>query len=102
MQKSKQQKLIMALVAGVLVAGFSLAARTGVPILPVFLHYEAQDDFEWQDPYTLPDKIREDYLDSYDGDRYVESMRYVRRYPDELPELTRATRDQHRAIPING
>jgi pimeloyl-ACP methyl ester carboxylesterase len=35
----------------------------------------------------LPDEIRADYLDSYDGDRYVESMRYVRRYPDELPEL---------------
>jgi pimeloyl-ACP methyl ester carboxylesterase len=37
----------------------------------------------------LPDEIRADYLDSYDGDRYVESMRYVRRYPDELPELAR-------------
>jgi pimeloyl-ACP methyl ester carboxylesterase len=35
----------------------------------------------------LPDEIRADYLDSYDGDRYVESMRYVRRYPEELPEL---------------
>jgi pimeloyl-ACP methyl ester carboxylesterase len=35
----------------------------------------------------LPDEIRADYLDSYAGDRYVESMRYVRRYPDELPEL---------------
>ena len=32
--------------------------KAGVPILPVFLHYEAQDDFEWQPPYTLPDKIR--------------------------------------------
>jgi pimeloyl-ACP methyl ester carboxylesterase len=37
----------------------------------------------------LPEEIRADYLDSYDGDRYVESMRYVRRYPDELPELAR-------------
>lgn len=36
---------------------FEVSQRTGVPILPVFLHYEAQDDFEWQDPYTLPDKI---------------------------------------------
>jgi len=35
----------------------------------------------------IPDEIREDYLASYDGDRYVESMRYVRRYPQELPEL---------------
>ncbi|QAU32968.1 lysophospholipid acyltransferase family protein [Janthinobacterium sp. 17J80-10] len=37
---------------------FEVSIRTGIPILPVFLHYEAQDDFEWQPPYTLPDKIR--------------------------------------------
>lgn len=37
---------------------FEVSIRTGVPILPVFIHYEAQDDFEWQPPYTLPDKIR--------------------------------------------
>lgn len=37
---------------------FDVSMRTGIPILPVFLHYEAQDDFEWQPPYTLPDKIR--------------------------------------------
>jgi len=36
---------------------FEVSLRTGVPILPVFLHYEAQDDFEWQPPYTLPHKI---------------------------------------------
>jgi len=35
----------------------------------------------------LPDAIREDYLGSYDGDRFVESMRYVRSYPTELPKL---------------
>jgi pimeloyl-ACP methyl ester carboxylesterase len=35
----------------------------------------------------VPDDIRADYLDSYDGDRFVESIRYVRRYPEELPEL---------------
>jgi len=35
----------------------------------------------------VPDEIRADYLDCYDGDRLAESMRYVRRYPDELPEL---------------
>jgi len=37
--------------------------------------------------YTLPDPIREDYLSSYEGDRMVESMRYVRAYPAELPVL---------------
>jgi pimeloyl-ACP methyl ester carboxylesterase len=35
----------------------------------------------------VPDAIRADYLDCYDGDRFAESMRYVRRYPEELPEL---------------
>jgi pimeloyl-ACP methyl ester carboxylesterase len=37
--------------------------------------------------YALPDFVREDYLCSYDGDRFVESMRYVRTYPTELPVL---------------
>jgi pimeloyl-ACP methyl ester carboxylesterase len=37
--------------------------------------------------YQLPDAIREDYLSSYEGDRMVESMRYVRAYPTELPAL---------------
>jgi pimeloyl-ACP methyl ester carboxylesterase len=37
--------------------------------------------------YVLPDPIREDYLSSYQGDRFVESMRYVRAYPTDLPVL---------------
>jgi len=37
--------------------------------------------------YTLPDAVREDYLSAYEGDRFVESMRYVRTYPAELPIL---------------
>jgi pimeloyl-ACP methyl ester carboxylesterase len=37
--------------------------------------------------HALPDSIREDYLSSYEGDRFVESMRYVRTYPTELPAL---------------
>jgi len=36
---------------------FEVSMRTGIPVLPLFLHYEAQDDFEWQEPYTLPQKI---------------------------------------------
>jgi pimeloyl-ACP methyl ester carboxylesterase len=38
--------------------------------------------------YPLPDHVREDYLSSYDGDRFVESTRYVRTYPTELAALT--------------
>jgi pimeloyl-ACP methyl ester carboxylesterase len=37
--------------------------------------------------YELPDSVREDYLSAYEGDRFVESMRYVRAYPKELPIL---------------
>lgn len=32
---------------------FDVSLRTGVPIVPVFLHYEMQDRFEWQPPYGL-------------------------------------------------
>jgi pimeloyl-ACP methyl ester carboxylesterase len=37
--------------------------------------------------YTLPDATREDYLSAYEGDRFVESMRFVRTYPTQLPVL---------------
>jgi pimeloyl-ACP methyl ester carboxylesterase len=37
----------------------------------------------------VPDHIRADYVASYEGDRYVESMRYVRSYPEQLPELAK-------------
>jgi pimeloyl-ACP methyl ester carboxylesterase len=37
--------------------------------------------------YPLPDYVREDYLSSYGGDRFVESMRYARSYPTDLPVL---------------
>jgi len=36
---------------------FDVSMKTGVPILPVFLHYEAQDDFEWRNSHTLLNKI---------------------------------------------
>ena len=39
--------------------------------------------------YALPDFVREDYLNSYRGDRMAESIRYLRAYPTELPELCR-------------
>ena len=36
---------------------FDISIRTGVPILPVFLHYEEQDRFEWHQPHTLLHKF---------------------------------------------
>jgi pimeloyl-ACP methyl ester carboxylesterase len=38
--------------------------------------------------YALLDFVREDYLSAYEGDRFVESMRYVRSLPTELPVLS--------------
>jgi hypothetical protein len=43
----------------------------------------------------VPDNIRADYLSCYDGDRFVESMRYVRRYPEELPALAGEPHHEH-------
>jgi pimeloyl-ACP methyl ester carboxylesterase len=37
--------------------------------------------------YDLPEHVREDYLSAYEGDRFVESMRYVRSYPTQLSIL---------------
>jgi pimeloyl-ACP methyl ester carboxylesterase len=50
--------------------------------------------------YALPDFVREDYLSSYDGDRFVESMRYVRTYPTELPILRDMLPEIHAPVQI--
>ncbi len=36
---------------------FDISLRTGIPIVPVFLHYEAQDAFEWKPHETLMQKL---------------------------------------------
>ncbi len=37
--------------------------------------------------HVLPASVREDYLSSYEGDRFVKSMRYARSYQTELAQL---------------
>ena len=37
--------------------------------------------------YTVTDAVREDYLASFEGDRFAESIRYVQSYPTELEAL---------------
>jgi pimeloyl-ACP methyl ester carboxylesterase len=37
--------------------------------------------------YTPSDEIREDYPSSYAGDRFADTVPYVQRYLDQLPEL---------------
>jgi pimeloyl-ACP methyl ester carboxylesterase len=41
---------------------------------------------------TPPPDVKDDYLESYAGDRFVESTRYVRSYPAELPKLAQKLR----------
>ena len=36
---------------------FDASLKTGLPIIPVFLHYEDQEAFEWLDPDTLIDNF---------------------------------------------
>ncbi len=67
---------------------FDISLRSGVPILPVFLHYESQDDFEWRDPQTLLHKIwhmsttsnnRVNYYiyDAFDPARFTDKAAYT-------------------------
>jgi pimeloyl-ACP methyl ester carboxylesterase len=37
--------------------------------------------------YELPPDVREDYLSAYEGDRFLESMRFIRAYPADLALL---------------
>ena len=38
--------------------------------------------------YTPSDEIREDYITSYKGDKFAESIAYVQAYPAQLPLLS--------------
>jgi pimeloyl-ACP methyl ester carboxylesterase len=78
--------------------GAAVPLELGEPLLSWVLDPDL-DKYRTMDPRAIvgaavdtiaggvPDDTRADYLDCYDGDRFVESMRYVRRYPEELPAL---------------
>jgi pimeloyl-ACP methyl ester carboxylesterase len=38
--------------------------------------------------YDVPDTVRDDYLQSYSGERFVDSIAYVRSYPADLADLS--------------
>ncbi|MEJ2059125.1 MAG: lysophospholipid acyltransferase family protein [Gammaproteobacteria bacterium] len=68
---------------------FEISLKTGIPILPVFLHYEAQESFEWAPGETLLQKIyamlraqnkRVNYYvyDAFDPGRYRDKEEYAR------------------------
>ena len=72
---------------------FDISLSTGIPIVPVFIHYEAQEDFEWRHNEYLVQKIwhilttrnpRANYhvfdaLESSDFDTKEQYADYVRR-----------------------
>ena len=88
-------------IAGVIVGtgATAIPLQLGEPLLSWVLDPDL-DKYRRMDPRLIvnaavdtvaggvPDDIRADYLACYDGDRFVESMRYVRSYPDELPVLS--------------
>jgi pimeloyl-ACP methyl ester carboxylesterase len=69
-------------------------------LLKAFIDAESIDPFRSDDPgqgiraaaasiqnYEIPDEIVEDYVQSYSGDRFIESIAYVRNYPTDLAVL---------------
>jgi pimeloyl-ACP methyl ester carboxylesterase len=39
--------------------------------------------------YQIPEHVREDFIAGYQGDRFVDSVAFVRAYPQELPVLAK-------------
>ncbi len=50
--------------------------------------------------HTLPEAVREDYLTSYAGERFVASAAYVRSYPSDLPVLAERLGDIRSPVQI--
>jgi pimeloyl-ACP methyl ester carboxylesterase len=69
----------------------ALAQIIDAPDLSGFRELDGRDTvagaLEGIERHSLPAAIREDYLASYAGDRFVESAAYVRNYPTDLPVL---------------
>jgi 1-acyl-sn-glycerol-3-phosphate acyltransferase len=74
---------------------FEMSLNTGVPILPVFLHYEAQETFEWRDPQTLLHKFWHFMTSQNNRANYYV---YDAIYPDEFTskeEFAESVRQQY-------
>jgi pimeloyl-ACP methyl ester carboxylesterase len=72
--------------------GGTLADIIGAPDIEVFRTIDPRVTLgasldQGHERYRLPAQIREDYLQSYAGERFAESTRYVRHYPQQLPLL---------------
>jgi pimeloyl-ACP methyl ester carboxylesterase len=69
--------------------------------LKAFIDAASIDDFRGADPgaiirgaissirnYDVPDEVRDDYVESYSGERFLDSIAYVRNYPTDLADLS--------------
>jgi pimeloyl-ACP methyl ester carboxylesterase len=69
--------------------------------LKAFVDAPSIDDFRGADPgeiicgaissirnYDMPEAVRDDYIESYSGDRFLHSIAYVRNYPADLADLS--------------
>ena len=69
--------------------------------LKAFIDAPSVDDFRGADPgaivrnaissirnYDVPDTVRDDYVESYSGERFLDSIAYVRSYPADLGDLS--------------
>jgi pimeloyl-ACP methyl ester carboxylesterase len=93
---ARHPELVASIVVGT--GGAAVPLQLGEPLRSWVLEPDL-DKYRGVDPHVfvnaamdtvkggVPDEIRADYLACYEGDRFVESMRYVRCYPAELPEL---------------
>jgi pimeloyl-ACP methyl ester carboxylesterase len=50
--------------------------------------------------YTPSDEIRDDYIASYDGDKFADSIPYVQAYPEQLPLLGTLLPEIHTPVRI--
>ena len=62
---------------------FELSIRSGIPIVPVFIYYQTQEDFEWQPPFTLVDKIWHFWSSR---NKNVEIFQYDAIYPENFKD----------------
>jgi pimeloyl-ACP methyl ester carboxylesterase len=71
--------------------GSPLKEIIGAPSLDPFRSMDPRKTIEsvltYVERYKLPDHVREDFLSSYKGERFLESLRFLRSYPTDLPVL---------------
>ena len=71
---------------------FELSIKSGIPIVPILIYYPAQQDFEWQAPFTLTDKIIH-FLTA--KNKTIEIFQYDAVYPDDFEDKYAFAKHMH-------